>query len=96
MAAGELALIILAAGEGTRMRSRLPKVLHPVCGRPILLHALRLGREIGAKRIVVVVGSGEEKLREALAGEEVELVRQTEQLGTGHAALQTRSLLDPL
>ena len=94
MAAGELALIILAAGEGTRMRSRLPKVLHPVCGRPILLHALRLGREVGAKRIVVVVGSGEETLREALAGEDVELVRQTEQLGTGHAALQTRSLLE--
>ncbi len=94
MAAGELALIILAAGEGTRMRSRLPKVLHPVCGRPILLHALRFGREVGAKRVVVVVGSGEEALREALAEQEVELVRQAEQLGTGHAALQARSILE--
>ena len=93
MAGGELALIILAAGEGTRMRSRLPKVLHPVCGRPILLHAVRLGHEIGAKRIVVVVGSGEEQLREALEGEGVELVPQPEPLGTGHAALQTREAL---
>ncbi len=93
MASGELALILLAAGEGTRMRSRLPKVLHPVCGRPILLHAVRLGREIGAKRIVVVVGRGEDQLRDALAGEEVELVRQERQLGTGHAALQAAELL---
>ena len=93
MATGELALIILAAGEGTRMRSRLPKVLQPVCGRPILLHAVRLGREIGAKRTIVVVGSAEEQVREALAGEDVELVRQREQLGTAHAALQARAVL---
>jgi bifunctional UDP-N-acetylglucosamine pyrophosphorylase/glucosamine-1-phosphate N-acetyltransferase len=65
-----------------------------VCGRPILLHALELGRELGAKRRVVIVGSGEEQVREAVAGMDVELVRQTEQLGTAHAALQARDALE--
>ena len=93
MARGELALVLMAAGKGTRMRSRLPKVMHPLCGRPILLHALELGRELGAKRRVVVVGSGEDQVREAVRGMDVELVRQTEQLGTAHAALQAREAL---
>jgi bifunctional UDP-N-acetylglucosamine pyrophosphorylase/glucosamine-1-phosphate N-acetyltransferase len=94
MARGDLALVLMAAGKGTRMRSRLPKVLHPVCGRPILLHALELGRQLGAKRRVVVVGSGEEQVREAVRGMDVELVRQSEQLGTAHAALQARAALE--
>ena len=93
MARGDLALVLMAAGKGTRMRSRLPKVLHPVCGRPILMHALELGRELGAKRRVVIVGSGEDQVRAALAGQDVELVRQTEQRGTAHAALQAREAL---
>ena len=93
MGRGDLALVLMAAGKGTRMRSRLPKVLHSVCGRPILMHALELGRELGATRRVVIVGSGEEQVREALAGQNVELVRQTEQRGTAHAALQARALL---
>ena len=96
MARGDLALVLMAAGKGTRMRSRLPKVLHPVCGRPILMHALELGRELGARRQIVIVGSGEAEVREALAREgyqEVELVRQAEQRGTAHAALQAKSLL---
>ncbi len=93
MARGDLALVLMAAGKGTRMRSRLPKVLHPVCGRPILMHALELGRELGATRRIVIVGSGEAEVREALAGQDVELVRQTEQLGTAHAALATRAAL---
>ena len=96
MSRGDLALVLMAAGKGTRMRSRLPKVLHPVCGRPILMHALELGRELGAKRRIVVVGSGEDEVRAALAAEgysDVELVRQAEQRGTGHAALQAKSLL---
>src|SRR5262245_19848722 len=93
MARGELALVLMAAGKGTRMRSRLPKVLHPVCGRPILMHALELGRELGAKRRIVIVGSGEEQVREALKGMDVEIVRQHEQRGTAHAALQARELL---
>lgn len=93
MARGDLALVLMAAGKGTRMRSRLPKVLHPVCGRPILMHALELGRELGATRRVVIVGSGEEQVRAALQGQDVELVRQTEQRGTAHAALQARAAL---
>jgi bifunctional N-acetylglucosamine-1-phosphate-uridyltransferase/glucosamine-1-phosphate-acetyltransferase GlmU-like protein len=71
MARGDLALVLMAAGKGTRMRSRLPKVLHTVCGRPILLHALELGRQLGAKRRVVVVGSGEDQVREAVRGMDV-------------------------
>ncbi len=93
MARGDLALVLMAAGKGTRMRSRLPKVLHPVCGRPILMHALELGRELGATRRIVIVGTGEAEVRAAVAGQDVELVRQTEQLGTAHAALQTRAAL---
>ncbi|MFI5316213.1 MAG: bifunctional UDP-N-acetylglucosamine diphosphorylase/glucosamine-1-phosphate N-acetyltransferase GlmU [Myxococcota bacterium] len=93
MARGDLALVLMAAGKGTRMRSRLPKVLHPICGRPILMHALELGRELGAKRRVVIIGAGEEQVRAALSGQDVELVRQTEQRGTAHAALQAREVL---
>jgi bifunctional UDP-N-acetylglucosamine pyrophosphorylase/glucosamine-1-phosphate N-acetyltransferase len=93
MARGDLALVLMAAGKGTRMRSRLPKVLNPICGRPILMHALELGRELGATRRVVIVGSGEAEVRTALAGQAVEIVRQTEQLGTAHAALQARAAL---
>ena len=93
MARGDLALVLMAAGMGTRMRSRLPKVLHPVCGRPILMHALELGREIGATRRIVIVGTGEDEVRAALTGQNIELVRQAEPLGTAHAALQTRAAL---
>ncbi len=93
MARGDLALVLMAAGKGTRMRSRLPKVLHPVCGRPILMHALELGRELGATRRIVIVGTGEDEVRAAVAGQDVELVRQTETLGTAHAALQARAVL---
>jgi bifunctional UDP-N-acetylglucosamine pyrophosphorylase/glucosamine-1-phosphate N-acetyltransferase len=91
--AGDVALLVLAAGKGTRMRSRLPKVLHPVCGRPILLHAVALGQELGAKRRVVVVGSGQDEVRKALSGQAVEIVEQVTQLGTAHAVLQARELL---
>jgi bifunctional UDP-N-acetylglucosamine pyrophosphorylase/glucosamine-1-phosphate N-acetyltransferase len=93
MARGDLALVLLAAGKGTRMRSRLPKVLHKVCGRSILWHALELGRELGAARRIVVVGSGEDEVRRSLAGQDVEVVRQTEQRGTAHAALAARESL---
>src|SRR5215510_8668849 len=94
MAKGELAVVLMAAGKGTRMRSRLPKVLHPVCGRPILMHALELCRELGAARRVVVAGSGEDEVRAALAtSPDVEIVRQAEQRGTAHAALQAREIL---
>jgi bifunctional UDP-N-acetylglucosamine pyrophosphorylase/glucosamine-1-phosphate N-acetyltransferase len=70
------------------MRSRVPKVLHPVCGRPILQHLVQLGRELGAERTLVVVGAGDGQVREALEGTGVELVVQREILGTGHAVQQ--------
>ena len=61
--AGDVVLLILAAGKGTRMRSRLSKVLHPVCGRSILLHQIAFGRELGAQRIVVVVAADDDALQ---------------------------------
>jgi len=93
MARGDLALVLMAAGKGTRMRSRLPKVLHAICGRPILLHALEMGRELGAKRRIVIVGAGEDRVRAVLQGQDVEIVHQAEQRGTAHAALQAKSAL---
>jgi bifunctional UDP-N-acetylglucosamine pyrophosphorylase/glucosamine-1-phosphate N-acetyltransferase len=88
MTQGELAFLVLAAGKSTRMRSRVPKVLHPVCGRPILHHLVQLGRELGAERTLVVVGAADQRVREALKGTGVELVVQSEILGTGHAVQQ--------
>jgi bifunctional UDP-N-acetylglucosamine pyrophosphorylase/glucosamine-1-phosphate N-acetyltransferase len=92
MAASSLAGIVLAAGKGTRMKSELPKCLHPVCGLPMAEHAVRALREAGASRIVVIVGHGGEMLQAAL-GDSVEYAWQKEQLGTGHAALMARELL---
>jgi len=78
------AAIVLAAGKGTRMKSDLPKVLHPVCGLPMVEHVVRALRGAGVGRVVVVIGHGGEKVQEAL-GEAVEYAWQREQLGTGHA-----------
>ncbi len=78
--------IILAAGEGTRMRSRHPKVMHKLLDRPLVSWVTRAARNAGADRIVVVVGNGAEEVRAHLASEpDVECVEQTERLGTGHA-----------
>ena len=87
------ALVILAAGRGTRMRSQLPKILHPLCGRPMLLHSVALARELDAERVIVVAGSESEAIEAALVGWDVEICRQSEPLGTAHAALQARSAL---
>src|SRR5213080_5416473 len=83
-----LTTIILAAGEGKRMRSRQPKVLHELCGRPLISYSLRLARTVG-DRIVLVVGPEADGVR-AVAGEGVTVVEQRERLGTGHAVLQAR------
>ncbi|MDM8270674.1 bifunctional UDP-N-acetylglucosamine diphosphorylase/glucosamine-1-phosphate N-acetyltransferase GlmU [Thermophilibacter provencensis] len=78
--------IILAAGEGTRMKSRHPKVMHKLLDRPLVSWVTRAAREAGAERIVVVVGHGADEVRAHLANEKgVECVEQTERLGTGHA-----------
>jgi bifunctional UDP-N-acetylglucosamine pyrophosphorylase / glucosamine-1-phosphate N-acetyltransferase len=84
-----LTVVILAAGEGKRMRSRTPKVLHPLCGRPLIAYALRLARTL-ADRVVLVVGPKAEGVR-AAAGADVTIVEQRERLGTGHAVLQARA-----
>ena len=83
-----LTTIILAAGEGKRMRSRQPKVLHELCGRPLITYPLRVARTL-ADRIVLVVGPNSETVC-AVAGDGVGIVEQRERLGTGHAVLQAR------
>ncbi len=80
----QAAAIVLAAGKGTRMKSDLPKVLHKVCGLPMVEHVVRALRGAGVERIVVVVGHGGEVVQAALGGT-VEYAWQREQLGTGHA-----------
>lgn len=82
---GRLAAVILAAGKGTRMKSDIPKVLHTLAGRPMIHYPVDLARRLGAERIIVVVGHGEERLREALGGEDIAFVTQEPQLGTAHA-----------
>ncbi|MBI4492595.1 MAG: bifunctional UDP-N-acetylglucosamine diphosphorylase/glucosamine-1-phosphate N-acetyltransferase GlmU [Chloroflexi bacterium] len=84
--------VILAAGQGTRMRSALPKVLHPVAGRPMLLHVAHLARVLGCQPIVAVVGHQAEQVRQA-AGDSLAFVEQSPQLGTGHAVAQARPAL---
>jgi bifunctional UDP-N-acetylglucosamine pyrophosphorylase/glucosamine-1-phosphate N-acetyltransferase len=85
-----LDIVILAAGQGTRMKSELPKVLHPVAGRPMVAEVVATARELEAHAIVVVVGHGAEQV-EAVVGEGVTFALQAEQLGTGHAVLQASS-----
>lgn len=80
--------VVLAAGRGTRMRSALPKVLHPVGGRPMISWVLDTARRAGCQRIVVVVGHGADQLRRAVAAPDVVFVTQEPQLGTGHALAQ--------
>jgi bifunctional UDP-N-acetylglucosamine pyrophosphorylase/glucosamine-1-phosphate N-acetyltransferase len=81
----DTAAIVLAAGQGTRMNSDLAKVLHPMCGRPLLEHVLGALAETGVARVLVVIGHQRERVREAFAGAPVEWVVQAEQRGTGHA-----------
>ncbi|GAB5453067.1 MAG: bifunctional UDP-N-acetylglucosamine diphosphorylase/glucosamine-1-phosphate N-acetyltransferase GlmU [Halioglobus sp.] len=83
-----LEIVILAAGQGTRMKSTLPKVLHPVAGRPLLEHVVRTAQALKPAGIHVVVGHGAERVREALSHIELNWVVQEEQLGTGHAVMQ--------
>ncbi|GHD34886.1 bifunctional UDP-N-acetylglucosamine diphosphorylase/glucosamine-1-phosphate N-acetyltransferase GlmU [Parahalioglobus pacificus] len=83
-----LEIIVLAAGQGTRMRSALPKVLHTIAGRPMLAHVLDTARSLSPQRIHVVVGHGADQVREQLEAPDIAWVVQEEQLGTGHAVLQ--------
>ncbi|QJQ97475.1 bifunctional UDP-N-acetylglucosamine diphosphorylase/glucosamine-1-phosphate N-acetyltransferase GlmU [Halomonas sp. PGE1] len=83
-----LDVVILAAGQGTRMRSTLPKVLHRLAGKPMVRHVIDTARGLEAERTHVVVGHGAEKVREALSDCEVHFALQAEQKGTGHAVAQ--------
>jgi len=87
------AVVILAAGQGTRMRSDTHKVLHPIASRPLLLHLLDRVDALGADKRVVVVGKGREQVEAAIAGRDVGLAVQGEQKGTGHAVQQAESAL---
>ncbi|MCT2534316.1 bifunctional UDP-N-acetylglucosamine diphosphorylase/glucosamine-1-phosphate N-acetyltransferase GlmU [Aquibacillus koreensis] len=84
--------VVLAAGQGTRMKSKLYKVLHPVMGRPMVQHVVDQLKELQFKNIVTVVGFGAEKVQEQL-GTDSEYVIQKEQLGTGHAVMQAEDIL---
>ena len=83
-----LDIVILAAGQGTRMRSSLPKVLHPIASRPMLEHVLQAAYALSPVKVHGVVGHGAELVRERLANYPVNWVMQAQQLGTGHAVLQ--------
>ena len=88
------AVVVLAAGQGTRMRSDTHKVLHPIAGKSMLLHLLDTIAEMGAARQVVVVGKGRAQLEAALAGRGVTIALQAEQKGTAHAVQQAAAALD--
>jgi len=88
-----IAAIILAAGKGTRMKSGLHKVLHPIAGRPMLMHLMESVDALGPAHKVVVVGSGRDQLEQALDGTGVSLAVQEPQLGTGHAVQQAEAAL---
>src|ERR1700743_2063604 len=83
-----LSVVILAAGQGKRMKSELPKVLQPVAGRPLLKHVIDAARSLEPTSIYVVYGHGGGRVRETLKEEKVSWVLQAERLGTGHAVMQ--------
>lgn len=87
--------IILAAGQGTRMKSKLYKVLHPVCGKPMIQHIVDRVNELDFSKVITVIGHGADLVKERL-GHSVEYVLQEEQLGTGHAVLQAKPLLEDI
>jgi phosphomannomutase/phosphoglucomutase len=99
----QLAVVVLAAGQGKRMKSDLPKVLHPLAGRPLIQHVVEAVRPVNPARMVVVVGQGGDQVRAALASQEraertgswpeVAFVEQAERRGTGHAVMQAEAAL---
>ena len=89
-----IAAVILAAGKGTRMQSDLHKVLHPIAGRPMLLHLIDAVAQLAPARTAVVVGAGREQVEAAVAPLGIAVAHQAEQLGTGHAVAQAEAALD--
>jgi len=91
----ELTVVILAAGQGKRMKSALPKVLQPLAGEPLLGHVVSVAQLLKPARIVVVHGDGGDQVRAAMAEYELDWAQQAEQLGTGHAVKQALPQIDP-
>ncbi len=89
----ELVTVIMAAGKGTRMKSDLAKVLHPIDGQPMIHYVIQLARDLGSKRVIAIIGHQKERVREELDYEHIEFSVQEPQLGTGHAVMQAKSLL---
>jgi UDP-N-acetylglucosamine diphosphorylase/glucosamine-1-phosphate N-acetyltransferase len=87
-----LRTLILAAGKGTRMKSDLAKVLHPLCGKSLLAYSIGVARAVGSEGIVVVIGYQADLIRRDFGGQGLLFVEQRKQLGTGHAVLQARDL----
>src|SRR2546421_5326796 len=90
-----LQIAILAAGQGKRMHSALPKVLHPLAGRPLLAHVIEAARALAPMRICVVYGHGGEQVPNAICDAELQWARQEPQLGTGHAVKSALPQLGP-
>ena len=90
----ELGVILLAAGQGTRMKSALPKVLHPLAGRPLFIHALATAQRLLPARVAIVIGHGADLVRQAHSGTAVAWAIQDKQLGTGHAVLCAKDVFD--
>ncbi|MBU9854873.1 bifunctional UDP-N-acetylglucosamine diphosphorylase/glucosamine-1-phosphate N-acetyltransferase GlmU [Rahnella bonaserana] len=88
MSNSALSVVILAAGKGTRMYSNLPKVLHPLAGKPMVQHVIDAATQVGARNVHLVYGHGGDLLKKNLAGSDLNWVLQAEQLGTGHAMQQ--------
>ncbi len=88
-----LAVVIMAAGKGTRMKSKLPKVMHDIAGKPLIEHVLETVRQVGIECPIVVLGHGKEIVRTRVE-DRCQIVNQTEQLGTGHAIMQALPFLD--
>ena len=89
----QLSVVILAAGQGKRMNSDLPKVLQPLAGRPLLKHVIRAARGLSPANIYVVYGHGGVQVQAAFAHEHIEWILQADQLGTGHAVMQAMCVI---
>ncbi|MES2538906.1 MAG: NTP transferase domain-containing protein, partial [Pseudomonadota bacterium] len=87
-------IVILAAGMGKRMQSALPKVLHPLAGKPLLTHVIDTARSLGPDTLCVIYGHGGEQVPELLQDPDIRFARQEPQLGTGHAVMQALPFLD--
>ena len=94
MTMNKVQCVILAAGQGTRMKSERPKVLHEIAGQPMVMYPIAAANLIGSLRPIVVVGHGAEDVKQAI-GESVSYALQMPQLGTGHAVMQARAQIDP-